>query len=77
VSQFDINDGKYQISSNSLLGTKPDATTALNTYGAMGLARQLQRQKRNIGREAWRKARARNILERSTNVISKYKEYKD
>jgi hypothetical protein len=75
VAQFD--DDKYQISSNSLLGTKPDATAALNTYGSLGLARQLQRQKRDIRREAWRDARAANKVDRSTNVISTYKDFKN
>jgi hypothetical protein len=75
VSQFDVND-KYQISSNSLLGKEANATTALNTHGSMGLARQLQRQKRNVGREAWSDAKARNRLDRSTDVISTYKGYK-
>jgi hypothetical protein len=59
------------------LGTKPDATTALNTYGSLGLARQLQRQKRDIGRTAWRDARAVNKLDRSTKVISTHKDLKN
>jgi hypothetical protein len=68
---------KYQTSFNSLLGIKPDATAALITYGSLGLARQLQRQKRDIRREAWRDARAVNKKDRSTNVISTYKEFKN